>query len=367
MNKFSIGIMALAVALIVVGCGGSSPSKATAPASRTKTVLANGHRHILSSSGMAGIQMQGLSTEVNGPSGFGGGVGAGGGPGGGGPAGGGGFSGGLPMFGGFLRHTVANSGMGHGMGRLARKSRDVVIGHEGGPDGGPDGGGGNGGPGGGDFGPDYDGWLGLYTTYVATETSFTTNLFLDAAKTQPAGSFFVSFPIDTSTFPLIYASTYSITGGQFAGSHGVYKMTMNSETDGAMTYDNVWTGGGTSTGFSSWSAASSSWNNKSTFADGSWFQDQGTYSADGTGSSVTSNSLGYKYTYAFKADGSGSGRIEGPDAGLPATIVWTPKGVVTITYADGTSETFNPWANGDAVCNSVTDAGPQAVSDRRKR
>ncbi len=316
---------------------------------------------------MAGVIQFGVAANINGSLGIGG-ASMGGGVGSGGPGGPGspigGFGGGMPMFGGYMKHLILGAGPGRGVSTIAHSPILVDAGPEG-----SGGGGSNGGPGGGDtgMGIDYDSWLGLFVTNSYTETTFTTSLFLDEAKTQPAGSFVITFPGPDGTFPYTFTSVYTITGGQFAGSHGSYVMTAESDTTGSMTYDYVWTGGGAGTGTSNWNAAQSTWSNRTTFTDGSWFQDQGAYSANGTGSSVTTNSLGYKYAYHYNADGSGGGRIEGPDAGLPATIVWTSMGVVTITYADGTTETFNPWYILDAVCDSVTDASGVVSTGPRKK
>jgi hypothetical protein len=296
---------------------------------------------------MAGVLPSSLAVGINGSSGVGATTSSGAST---------GFAGGMPMFGGYLRAKIFGAPTVGRSRQVAVTPIQVV-----------DSGTSPGYPGEGDtgMGPDYDPWLGLYVTNSYTETTYTTSLFLDAAKTKPAGSFVTTFPGSAATFPYSYSSVYSITGGTFAGSSGDYQMTVTSLSTGSMKYQYNWAGEASGNGSSSWSDTGSTWTNKTNFSDGSWYSDEGTFKADGSGSTVNTNSLGYKSSYIYNADGSGSGRIEGPDAGLPATIVWTSAGVVTITYADGTKETFNPWYLYDGGVVPV--AEPVTVATPKKR
>ena len=61
----------------------------------------------------------------------------------------------------------------------------------------------------------------------------------------------------------------------------------------------------------------------------------------------------------YRADGSGHGRITGPDPGLPATIDWDAQGNTTVVYADGSSEYTPGWGYGDVtpVDSTTTTSG----------
>ena len=166
--KISSSVLLAAAALLVTGCGGSGAT-GTPPSSRTKTVVQNGHRHVLSAGGMAGVIQSGVATNINGSlgmggAGMGGGVGSGGSGGAGGPIGG--FGGGMPMFGGYMKRLILGAGPGRAGSRIAHSPILVDAGSEG-----SGGGGSTGGPDGGDpgMGIDYDSWLGLYVTNSFTE------------------------------------------------------------------------------------------------------------------------------------------------------------------------------------------------------
>jgi hypothetical protein len=188
----------------------------------------------------------------------------------------------------------------------------------------------------------YDEYLGLWTESDWQENSWTSLLYVDEGKTQPAGSFHSTYS-DWDTYPVTGSSTYEITAGPFAGAHGQYETVFESELDGHMSYDNFWPGYGADEGASTWSENTWTWHSSQTLEDGSWSKSEGSYDASGIGRFVWQNSDGYKWSYTYNADGSGAGVIEGPDPGLPAHVSWTPEGHYRIEYADGTVEEFDMW------------------------
>jgi hypothetical protein len=246
------------------------------------------------------------------------------------------------MIGGFIRHMPPPGVGGTKPGRVKTRG---------------DGGGGNSGGGGGTDpgGPPadtfyYDEYLGLWVQTNFTDTSYGMDFFVDEAKTQSAGHMVSNWPADWTTYPVIWHSEYNFTAGVLDGSHGTFDSSMTSETAGSMNYDSVW-GGDHARGRSSWSDRSSTWTNRYEAADGAWSNDNGNFANDGSGTTTCENSLGYRTSYTWNADGSGNGRLEGPDPGMPATIRWDSMGNGTITYADGTQEEFHWWVSvmpGDA-------------------
>lgn len=191
----------------------------------------------------------------------------------------------------------------------------------------------------------FDEYLGLWVEWSEEGNTFSTNLYEDEAKTKPAGSF-----VNTFTENGNFTSTFSITAGPFAGAHGVYETVVGS--DGASsetTYDNTWPTWGHDEGTASWSENGSAWHHRSELPNDAWFESDGAFNANGSGTASGSDSRGYHYSFTYNADGSGRGRVEGPDAGLPCTLTWTSDGVTKIKWADGTEETFDPnsWFDGD--------------------
>ena len=333
-------VVSIGAALIGCGGGGSSASSSK-PTTVTRSSVAAGHRHILLSLAGAGVQ---TAVQAVGMNGYGGGVGTTGSGTSGGGTGGGtstGFAGGgMPLIGAYVRNSIVVPTTGHPL-KPSRMPMTIAVG----PTDGEPGSGSTGGSTGGDVttsGIYFDEFLGLWVenTQVSPNES-KSFLYLDQAKSSPAGFFDTIYPSTWETFPIVYHSTYQITSGNFAGSHGTYDFTISSPTTGISTYDSSWAGQGTSKGSSSWSPASYTWENRFDNADGSWYHDAGTFYANGSGNSLTENSAGYKWTYHFNADGSGSGTIAGPDAGLPAAIVWDGQGHIRVTYADGTVDEWN--------------------------
>lgn len=318
------------VALALTGCGGGgTPTTGVGPSAKTKTNVSNGHKHILTSLAGAGFQRGPQASLANGVASS--------------------PKGSMPMFGAFIRNSI----VAPVLGIKGRKSAIAIAPVDGTVSSPPD-------SGGGDIdtpGIYYSDYLGLWVeNVIVSPTEARMNLWLDQAKTTSAGSFDSTFPADFTAIPQTYHSTFSITAGPFAGSSGTDDFVIDSFTTGHTNYQANWVGQGSFVGTASWSPSGYTWSNSATSADGSWFKDAGTFNADGSGDTTSQNSAGYKYTYHYAADGSGSGRIEGPDAGLPATIVWDNQGNVTITYADGSTEHWNMW-NVIAVPVTGTGAG----------
>jgi hypothetical protein len=78
-----------------------------------------------------------------------------------------------------------------------------------------------------------------------------------------------------------------------------------------------------------------------------WSEGTGSFRADGSGGTRLSSSDGYKSDYRYNADGSGHGRITGPDPGLPVSISWDAYGNTMIVYADGSVEHVSGWGSGN--------------------
>lgn len=229
----------------------------------------------------------------------------------------------LPIFGGGAN---TNSRAYHAP--KSKHTRDGDSGSSGGSAGGAGGGG------------DYDDYLGYYQTVVETPGRREVTLFLDAAKTQSAGNILMVFPVDYLTFPQVYEYSYTFTAGSQNGSHGSYNSTYNVDGTGSTTYNAVDASGLSYRGSYASTSAGYTWTSVSTQGNSSW-QDSGNFLTDGSGTMTSSGSDGYRSTYLYKADGSYTGTIEGPDPGLPATITYTVDGKYTIRYADGTTETFD--------------------------
>ncbi|MEZ0325466.1 MAG: hypothetical protein ACAH95_06140, partial [Fimbriimonas sp.] len=293
MARFSLKLWMLVVAglLLVIGCGGGGSGPGGSPNSETRTRLMKtlGFAQIAMLQG--GFQSLGQAGAINGTTGEG-------------TTGGSGTTGGgmsMPMIGAFIR----NFGGGPKplfASRLVRAqvgatlSRDQFV--TGPPNEGTSGSTSSGGGGVEDPYFYYDEWLGLWVESQWTDNSWTTLLFIDQEKTQPAGSFQNSYS-DWQTYPITGSSTYEIIAGPFAGAHGRYEMVFDTETVGHMDYDNFWPSYGSDEGSSSWNEEGWTWSANQTWEDGNWSKSSGTYGSDGTGHFVWENSEGYKWSYSY--------------------------------------------------------------------
>lgn len=317
------------LALLLAGCGGGGGMTSggdRSPTEQTRDNVAKTHTFVARGMSHGGMQRPELADKINGtpPAPM---PGVGPGPNGG-PA---------PMIGGFIRHLKPPTSVGPPPSR----------GDGGGTDPGGD-------PGDPPPPPDwddfyYDEWLGLWVQISFDTTSYRNDFYLDEEKTRPAGYVVSTWPEFWDQYPLSYRSDYEFTAGTLAGSRGTYVSTMTSEMAGEMSYTGVWDGNRYQ-GQSTWGPDGSTWSNRTDNADASWSSDQGRFSSDGSGTTLSENSLGYRTRYTWNADGSGDARLEGPDPGLPAAIRWNEYGQGTITWADGTVEEFHWWVfigNGD--------------------
>ncbi|MFM7189115.1 MAG: hypothetical protein ACKO14_15015 [Armatimonadota bacterium] len=191
----------------------------------------------------------------------------------------------------------------------------------------------------------YDEWLQLWIDVKYTSEVYRQDMYLDEAKSQPAGFVESIMPLDWTVFPIVYSNRYRFDKGPLAVSWGDYLT--KSEADGTFfsTYENTSADGSFDKGKSSYTPGGDyTYESTSTLASGAWTKYSGTYRMDGSGESVVETSDGYTSTFTFNADGSGKARIEGNDPLLPATITWDAEGNVVIRYADGSVEKYNRWA-----------------------
>jgi hypothetical protein len=262
-----------------------------------------------------------------------------------------GGGGGLPFVGGFV-HSLGTTGSGTG-GGTGGSARPAPFGGvprgEFGTTGTTSSGGG------GDWDPTFyfDEYLGLWVENTWSDGGSTTLLFIDQAKEQPAGSFHSTYS-DWNTYPVIGTSSYEITAGPFAGAHGSYQTSYDSDSAGSMEYDNFWPGYGSDEGRSAWTADNWTWNSSQSLEDGSWSKSSGTALPDGAGQFVWENSEGYRWAYSTHPDGSGQGTVSGPDPGLPAKVTWTATGHYRIVYADGTVEEWDMFSGVDEVVSGTS-------------
>ncbi len=345
------------LAFIAAGCGGGgSNSSGSAPTAATRSRVLSMHDTSVRGTLQSGFQSESFAFARNNY--IGGGYG-GGGAGAGAPASADSGST-MPMLGAFLRNiaSAAPSSRAAHLKAFRSRSRQEDGGdgeHKGGE--GEEGGGGDDGliyATGGGHGEYYDMpsfyfdyYLGLWVQIDETGGNYNYLLFDDEAKTKPAGHITTVNPTDWETFPQIFKSSYSFDSGYLAGSHGDSENITNADYSGSSTYVNVYADGWKDSGSSRWSAQGNfTWSSRTDGANDEWSETSGSFFADGSGGTRLSSSDGYKSDYRYNADGSGRGRITGPDPGLPVTISWDAYGNTTITYADGTVERINGWGSG---------------------
>jgi len=191
----------------------------------------------------------------------------------------------------------------------------------------------------------YDEWLQLWVDVKMTPELYRQDMYIDEAKSQPAGFAESVMPTDWTVFPIVFSHRYRFDKGPLAVASGEY--VTQSEADGTYrsNYENLSSDGTVDKGFSTYVATGDyTYSSSTTLASGEWSKYTGTYRMDGSGSSLVETSDGYKSTFDFYADGSGKARIEGNDPLLPATITWDAEGNVVIRYADGSVEKYNRWS-----------------------
>ena len=192
----------------------------------------------------------------------------------------------------------------------------------------------------------YDYYLELWVEFIETTTQSRTNYYLDQQKTQSAGYSINTHPENWEVFPQTYTYDYQFTAGTLKGSHGTSKTTTNADYSGETSYENVYADGWKDTGKSSWFPnGASTWFSRTDMSDGQWIESTGSFQPDGTGGTRTKLSGGFEANYIYNADGSGHGKITGPDPLLPVTITWNACGDTQIQYADGTVEEQEGWCH----------------------
>jgi len=316
-------LSSLLLAPVLMGCGGGSNSitRGTAPTAGTRTAVQRAMGRQVNSLNISGASAFQSGSLLGAANTAGGGVGAAT-----------GFA--APNWGGFFNQMAGTASAANG-GRAAswvKRTRDVDS--------------------------DFDEWLGLYTTLTETEGRTETLLFLDAAKTQPAGQILSIFPANYEIYPQVYRYTFTFSGGAQAGSEGHYDSIFNADGTYTSEYASTFADGTQYSGNSSYtpdgtSSYSGSYSSTRDNTSGSY---EGQYRADGTGFSRSSDSTGYSSRYQYAANGSFTATVSGPDPGLPAQIVFDAEtGRYTITYADGTSETFDwgYWITADSGSTPV--------------
>ncbi len=281
-------ITAMIVAIGIIGCGGSSTGGNAAPTARTKSNVA---QHF---SGMRGFQ----------------------------------------------------SGMALGAGPTANRSRmKSRSSEEGSTNGGSVGGGG----GGIDLPPPsifFDSWTELWVKYNEPQGEgalFSADYFEDEAASKPAGR--LAYAGDGTN----WSFTFDITKGPKTGLTGRGTATWANGLTSSK-YDWFIPGEGTYTSDTKVTedpvtnvftySAKSSYEN----ADKSYsMRTESSNNAAGDFVYTTSDSLNYSSTFTWKGDGTGMGSINGPDAGLPATLNWNQNGDGQIRWADGSVTNFTGW------------------------
>ena len=191
----------------------------------------------------------------------------------------------------------------------------------------------------------FDDWLQLWVDVKMTPDMYRQDMYLDEAKTEPAGYAESIMPSDWTVFPIVFSHRYRFEKGPLAVAYG--DCITESEADGTFRskYESISADGTVDKGSSTYVAEGDyTYSSSTTLASGAWSRYSGTYRMDGSGSSLVESSDGYKSTFMFNADGSGNARIEGSDPLLPALIKWDAEGNVEIRYADGTVEKYNRWS-----------------------
>lgn len=324
--RSALGLFAMVSALVMIyGCPASSRNPATGPTRATReklNLIQNQNSRQLSASGVPSTNTAAtLNTDgavIGGGGGTGGGIGGGTGIVGGSP------SPSFPFIGAYIQNFTNLAAVSfNATGRISKpRTRE------------------------GDTNFYYDPWLGLWVQFEYTETDYRTLLFEDEARTKPAGSFISTFTTSNDGTQT-YVSTYEITAGLAKGSHGNYRSIYRSNGSGESSYDSFWVDGWRSVGSNRFTAEGEySWNDRSETPDGLITTSNGTFRPDGSGQTRSTSSDGYIWEFRYNADGSGSGRVEGPAPGLPANIVWDREGNAIVTYADGTVERYSFWFYG---------------------
>jgi hypothetical protein len=192
----------------------------------------------------------------------------------------------------------------------------------------------------------FDEWLGLW---VKQQPGLIDNpelgggelYFEDEALTVAAGHR-LTWISDPGIYPIVGKEELLYTAGNFAGERDLYEWSVNEDSSGSSKGEGTYVGVGSFKFQGSWNEMGiSQFTERFTFIDGTW-QDFTIKENDDLSYRLTiTSSLGVKFILDFKDDQSGTGRIEGPATGLPATLVWDIDGNGTLTWSDGSTTTIN--------------------------
>lgn len=306
--KLPIPILVAVTALALISCGGSGGGGSSTPLSETGRAVQEVQRLSIMSMSKSGIALAPFMMH-----GFGGGTG-------GGTTGSTGSFGGVSSIGFFFRNFGGTTGEGSTGGTGSGTTGSTGSGSN--------------------F--YYDQWLGLWVDFEWTENTSTTTFTLDEAKTQPAGQVTSTYTGEFGSYPQTYTNQYTFSAGPLTGSNGTYISVQTSATHGSMSYANTYADGSSDSGESQWTDLTSSFESRWEGPGGTpWFEDSGTWNADNSGTYTCENSQGWASTWTYNSDWSGSATFTGPDPLLPAMMAWNSHGRYTVTYADGSTESWN--------------------------
>lgn len=192
----------------------------------------------------------------------------------------------------------------------------------------------------------FDEWLGLWVKQQPglidePELGSGELYFKDEALTVAAGHR-LTWISESDVYPITGKEEMFYTAGNFAGERDLYEWSVNEDSSGSSKGEGTYVGVGSFKFQGSWDEMGiSQFSERFTFVDGTWQDFTTKENADLSFRLTITSSLGVKFTLDFKDDQSGTGRIEGPANGLPATLVWDIDGNGTLTWSDGSTLTIN--------------------------
>lgn len=186
----------------------------------------------------------------------------------------------------------------------------------------------------------FDEWMGLWASSSWSEGRSDLSYFLDEALTEAAGHSSSTWSFTESE--MRGTGETEITAGHSAGFRQSNEFVVNMlDFSGFYTSFSDHPQYGRSESAGTWNmdgsgSYSSSWRKGDVFSE-----QRGQWQPDGTWQTSSTSNEGFTTSMNGNADGSGTGRLTGPDPLLPATIVWNVIGVGTITWADGSTSPFS--------------------------
>jgi hypothetical protein len=192
----------------------------------------------------------------------------------------------------------------------------------------------------------FDEWLGLWVKQQPglndqPELGSGELYFVDEALTQSAGHS-LTWVSEAGVYPVTGKRELTLTAGNFAGERDLYEYSVNEDSSGSSKGEGNYPGVGSFKFQGSWNEGGiSQFSERFTFVDGTWQDYSIKENQDLSFRLAIESSVGVKFTLDFKEDQSGTGRIEGPATGLPATLVWDIDGNGTITWSDGSTSAIN--------------------------